>query len=54
MSYLMGIDVSTTGVKALITSPDGKVIASVNTGQPLSTPRPLWLSKIRQIGGEVH
>ncbi len=42
MSYLMGIDISTTGVKALIIAPDGRVIASANTEQPLSTPRPLW------------
>lgn len=42
MPYLMGIDISTTGVKALIISPDGKVIASANTEQPLSTPYPLW------------
>ncbi len=42
MPYLMGIDISTTGVKALIMSPDGKVIAGANTEQPLSTPHPLW------------
>lgn len=42
MPYLMGIDVSTTGVKALIIAPDGQVIASANTEQPLSTPYPLW------------
>ena len=42
MSYLMGIDVSTTGVKALLIAPDGQVIASANTEQPLSTPSPLW------------
>ena len=42
MPYLMGIDVSTTGVKALIIAPDGKVVASANTAQPFSTPQPLW------------
>jgi len=42
MPYLMGIDVSTTGVKALIIAPDGQVFASANTEQPLSTPYPLW------------
>jgi xylulokinase len=38
----MGIDVSTTGVKALIIAPDGQVVASANTEQTLSTPYPLW------------
>ncbi len=42
MPYLMGIDVSTTGVKALIISTDGKVVANANTELPLSTPFPLW------------
>lgn len=42
MSFLMGIDVSTTGVKVLMINPSGKVIASINTEHPLSTPRPLW------------
>jgi len=42
MPYLMGIDVSTTGVKALVIAPDGRVVASANTEQPLSTPSPLW------------
>src|SRR5512146_401237 len=42
MKYLLGIDVSTTGVKALVIDQTGKVIASANTEQPLSTPRPLW------------
>ena len=42
MSYLMGIDVSTTGVKALIIAPDGQVIASANTEQAFTTPFPLW------------
>ena len=42
MKYLLGIDVSTTGVKALVIDQAGKVIASANTEQPLSTPRPLW------------
>jgi len=42
MSYLLGIDVSTTGVKALLVDLDGNVIGSANTEQPLSTPQPLW------------
>jgi xylulokinase len=42
MAYLMGIDVSTTGVKALLIAADGQVVGSANTEQPLSTPHPLW------------
>lgn len=42
MSYLLGIDVSTTGVKALLVDEKGVVIGSANTEQPLYTPHPLW------------
>ena len=42
MAYLMGIDVSTTGVKALLIAADGQVVGSANTEQPLYTPHPLW------------
>jgi xylulokinase len=39
---LLGIDISTTGAKALIIDGRGDVIASATTEYPLSTPRPLW------------
>ena len=42
MPYLMGIDVSTTGVKVLLVNPSGKIIASASTEHPLQTPKPLW------------
>jgi xylulokinase len=42
MTYLLGIDVSTTGVKALLIAADGQVAGSANTEQPLYTPHPLW------------
>jgi len=42
MAYLLGIDVSTTGVKALLIDHDGYVVGSANTEQPLFTPQPLW------------
>ena len=42
MSYFLGIDVSTTGAKALIIDEQGQVIASHTTEYPLSTPQPLW------------
>ena len=37
---LVGLDVGTTGVKALALSPDGEVLATAPHGYPLCTPRP--------------
>ncbi len=42
MTYFLGIDVSTTGAKALIIDEQGTVAASHTTEYPLSTPKPLW------------
>jgi len=46
MSYLLGIDISTTSNKALLISTDpaepGKVIGVAATDNPISTPKPLW------------
>lgn len=42
MSYFLGIDVSTTGAKALLIDATGRVITSATTPLSLSTPRPLW------------
>jgi xylulokinase len=42
MSYLMGIDVSTTGVKALLVDEQGQVTGTASTELPISTPKPLW------------
>lgn len=42
MPYLMGIDISTTGAKALLIDSSGTVVASQTSELPLSTPRPLW------------
>jgi xylulokinase len=39
---LIGIDVGTTGVKALAIAPDGEVLAKAEEGYLLSTPRPGW------------
>jgi xylulokinase len=38
----VGIDVGTTGVKAVALSPDGEVLARAEHGYPLSTPQPGW------------
>lgn len=42
MSILLGLDVSTTGAKAVLINGDGAVLASVTHEYPLSVPRPLW------------
>ena len=40
--YFLGIDVSTTGAKALLIDEKGKVAASATTALTLQTPKPLW------------
>jgi len=40
--FLLGIDVGTTGSKALLIDADGAVIASATTEYPMFTPQPLW------------
>lgn len=42
MSYFLGIDISTTGAKALVIDEAGQVISSASTPLTLSTPKPLW------------
>jgi len=41
-TLFLGIDVSTTGAKALLIDAEGTVVASASTPLPLSTPKPLW------------
>jgi xylulokinase len=42
MSYLLGLDISTTGAKALLIDEHGAVVSSYTTPQLISTPQPLW------------
>ncbi|GIV95692.1 MAG: xylulokinase [Herpetosiphonaceae bacterium] len=42
MALFLGIDVSTTGAKALLVDEAGNVAGSATTPLTLSTPRPLW------------
>ncbi len=42
MPHLLGIDVSTTGVKALLVDENGSVAGATTTALSLSTPQPLW------------
>jgi xylulokinase len=39
---LIGLDVGTTGVKAIAISPDGELLATAEEPYPLSTPEPGW------------
>ncbi len=41
-TYLLGIDLGTTGVKSLLIDDAGTLIASATEEYPLSTPRPNW------------
>ena len=40
--YLLGIDVGTSGVKAVLIDSGGQVRASASESYPLHTPKPLW------------
>ena len=41
-AYFLGIDISTTGAKALLMDAHGQVIGTAGTALTLSTPHPLW------------
>ncbi|MDM7461638.1 MAG: FGGY family carbohydrate kinase [bacterium] len=40
--YLLGVDLGTSGVKALLINAQGSVVASASESYPLYTPQPLW------------
>jgi xylulokinase len=42
LSYLLGLDVGTTGVKALLMDRTGRVVSEALSEYPMSSPRPLW------------
>jgi xylulokinase len=42
MTVCIGLDVGTTGAKAIAVSADGDVVAAAECGYPLATPRPGW------------
>ena len=42
MSYLLGLDIGTSAVKALLLETNGRVVGSVVEEYPLFTPRPGW------------
>ena len=42
MAYLLGIDIGTTGARALLVSEKGVVVAGATEEYPLYTPEPMW------------
>ena len=42
MPYLLGLDIGTSGAKALLCDEGGRVVASATAEYPLHTPQPLW------------
>lgn len=42
MSYLLGLDIGTSGARAVLIDPTGQVRAVATATYPLSQPRPLW------------
>lgn len=42
MSICIGIDVGTSGTKALAINTQGKILAQATAGYPLHHPKPLW------------
>ena len=42
MSYLLGIDIGTSGTKVIAIDEDGRLVASASREYPLLTPKPLW------------
>jgi len=42
MAYYLGLDIGTSGTKALLITEDGRHVASDTAEYPLSTPRPQW------------
>ena len=42
MAYLLGIDIGTTGTRALLVNEQGVVVAGATEEYPLYTPEPLW------------
>ena len=53
MSVIVGLDVGTTGVKAIALSPDGEVLGTATRGYPLSTPQPGWAEQAPETWWEA-
>src|SRR5512137_1067351 len=42
MQYFIGLDVGTTGSKAILINEQGKILATHTSEYPMFTPKPLW------------
>lgn len=42
MSYLLGLDIGTSGVKGLLLSAEGEIKLTLTENYPLYTPHPGW------------
>ncbi|HEU5090706.1 MAG TPA: FGGY family carbohydrate kinase, partial [Roseiflexaceae bacterium] len=42
MHYLLGLDIGTSGAKALVCDQQGQVLATATAEYPLHSPQPLW------------
>ncbi len=42
MDYFIGLDVGTTGAKAILIDGEGKVAGTASSGYPMYNPKPLW------------
>lgn len=47
--YVVGVDVGTTGAKAVLTSADGHIVAEHASSYEVLTPRPLWAEQWPQV-----
>jgi xylulokinase len=54
MLFLLGLDIGTSGAKALLCDERGTVRATAMAEYPLSTPQPLWNERTGQVGGEAR
>lgn len=42
MGYLLGIDIGTSGTRAVVVHPEGQVLGAATAEYPMATPYPLW------------
>jgi sugar (pentulose or hexulose) kinase len=54
MAVCLGIDVGTSGTKALAVAPDGRILAAANAGYPCHFPKPLWSEQDPEEAGEAE
>ena len=54
MGYLLGLDIGTSQVKALLVTVEGEIVGSTAQEYPLYAPRPGWMEQIRKICGRAR